>query len=344
MRRGGALAALVALAGLGASQRRGQAAVMVDNTLQESVFDRAELETPNFTVGGGPKRLLVVSVALANPAVEVGMVSWNGTALTRVEARTMAGPDGFCHLQLWTLVEPVAGPNRLRVSLSGASAFGLGVVSYTGVDPRAPLGPAGWASGIGGDVTLDLPAPGDRPVLAAACLNGPWTTGPTPSTPAAEVGPKETDFWNFTEPGVVGLGSHRVAMNGLGRVRWVVDTVDPYAWLAMAVSIKPDGEILPDAGPDAAGEDADVLADAASPDAGSPDAAAPDAAPASDGNPPADLALAGGETEANPDAPAVADVRLRVGCACRTGGPGGGGAFMVVMGSGFLAVRRRCRR
>lgn len=343
MRRGGVLAAVVALAGLGATQRRGQAAVMIDASLQASVFDQPELETPNFTVGSGPKRLLLVSVALANPAVEVGSVRWKGVPLTLVDARTMAGPDGFCHLQLWMLVEPAAGSNPLSVALSGASAFGLGAVSYTGVDPRTPLGPVEWASGIGGDVALHVAAPGDRPVLAAACLNGPWITGPTASTPAAVVGPEETAFWNFTEPGVVGLGSHRVAMNGLGRVHWLVDTVDPFAWLALGVSIKPDGELLPDAGPDAPRADARVSADAA--DAGTEaDAAVPDAAPAADGGFPPDLAQADVETQANPDAPAVADVRLRVGCACRTGGPGGGDAGILLLGLGFLAARRRRRR
>jgi len=339
MRRRGPLAALAALAMLASWQRRAQAAVVLDAFFQESVFDQALLETPNLTIGTAPRRLLVVSLALANPAVEIREVSWNGTPLVRHEGRVMTGPNGFCHLELWILVEPASGAHGLDVSLSATAAFGLGAVAYSGVDPKAPLGASAWASGNLGAVTLEVPAPGDRPVLAAACLGGPWASGPTDTTPAAVVDATETALWNFTEPGVVGLGSHRLAMNGAGRASWTVGGVDPYSWLAMAVSIKPDGEILPDAGPDASGGDGQaatpdlgVLSDggaSADHDAGNEDQrAGADVAPVPD-------------AEDLPDASSHVDVHLRVGCACRTGGSGGGGAGVIVMALALLALGRR---
>jgi MYXO-CTERM domain-containing protein len=341
MRRGAALAALAALGALGPWARPVRAAVLVDDTLQASVFDQAELETPNLTIGSAPRRLLVVGVTLANPAVEVSAVSWNGAALTRSVARMLAGPNGFCHLELWTLVEPAPGQNLLRVSLSGTAAFGLGAVSYSGVDPKAPLGAPAWTSGTGGEVAVEVETPADRPVLAAACLAGPWTTGPTPTTPAAAVGPSETAFWNFTEPGLVGLGSHRVARFGIGRARWEVSAVDPYSWLAVAVSIKPDGEVLPDAGPDAEGEDAMIPVDVPAADTG--DAGAPDASTAADREPRADLGPPVEDVGSLPDAASVADVHLRVGCACRTGAAGGRGGVVIVMALAFAAIARRRR-
>jgi MYXO-CTERM domain-containing protein len=348
MRRRGSLAALAALAVLGSWQGRGQAAVVIDTFLQESVRDQATLASPNLTIGTAPKRLLVVSLALADPTVEIGKVSWNGTPLVRAAGQMQAGPNGFCRLELWTLLEPASGPHRLDVSLSAPAAFGLGAVSYSGVDPKEPFGASAWKIGDGGPVAVNVYAPGDRPVLAAACLGGPWATGPTASTPAAVVADKEIELWNFTEPGVVGLGSHRVASNGLGEARWTIGGVDPYSWLAMAVSIKPDGELLPDAGPDAAGGDA--LPDAAGGDAlAVPDA--PDDAGVSDGTPapdrtaPSDLARAPDDaSDELPDGASNVDVHLRVGCACRTGGPGGGAGVMV-MALALLALgRRRGRR
>jgi len=337
MRRGGTAATVLALTALAIWERRAQAAVAVDATLQASVFDQAEIESPNLTIGTAARRLLVVAVAVGSPTVEVGGVTWNGVALTRLEGRMLPGPGGFCHLQLWTLVEPAAGRNLLRVSLSGTAAFGLGAVSYSGVDPRAPLGPTQWTTGTGDPVALAVPAPGDRPVLAAACLAGPWTTGPTDNTPAAVVSPSETAFWNFTEPGVVGLGSHRLAMNGLGQVRWMVETVDPFAWLAVALSIKPDGEVLPDAGPDAGGDGApgDGSTDVSGGDAVAHDAAAPADA--------AEVGPSAPDAAEAPDTSGTTDVRLRVGCACRAGGRDPGGAWLT-LALGLVAFRRARRR
>ena len=222
MRRRASLAAFAVLAEVVAGERRGAAAVQVDSTLQESVFDQAGLDSPNLTIGDGPARLLVVAVATGNPAAVVRHITWSGAALTRLDARVLAAPAGPCRLELWTLIDPASGASSLQVSLSASAGFGLGAVVYTGVDAEEPLGPARWQSGSGGRIALDVPAPGERPVLGAACLGGHWNGGPTASTPEAEPGPGETDFWNFTEPGVVGLGSHRVTMNGQARVSWNV--------------------------------------------------------------------------------------------------------------------------
>jgi MYXO-CTERM domain-containing protein len=325
------------------------AAVQVDTFVQESAFDSAQLDSFNLTVGPGNKRLLVVGVAATDATVQVTGVSWNGVPLRRLDQTTQTAPTGSCRHELWELLAPAVGNHVLHVSLSGRTGFGLGAIVYTGVDQKSPTGTPRKLLGSGSPISLDVPADDTRPVLGVACLAGPWTTGPTPETAAALVGPGEQTLWDFTEPGLVGIGSHRLAAGGSAAVRWTVTSVDPYAWLAVGVSITPAE--LPDAGPPSdAGTDGalDVARetgggeDSAVRDEGvessrDPDAMAFDDASAAS----ADLAL---EDVADEDgAPSVRDVRLHVGCACEAGGagrPGQGGLAVGVLLLLLLGRRR----
>jgi hypothetical protein len=326
MRRRAALAVSVTLAGVAASERWGVAAVQVESTLQESVFNLADLDSPNLTVSASSQRLLVVTVATGNLAAQIRRVSWNGQALTRFDSQSLTAPDGPCRLELWTRFDPTPGTGPLVVSLSTAAGFGLGAVVYSGVDRAAPFGPLRWQTGSGGRISLDLPAPGDRPVLGAACLGGAWTGGPTLTTPEAVPGKGERELWNFTEPAVVGLGSHRLAMDGAARISWEVTGGEPYRWLAVGVSIKPAGEVLPDAGPDGgadgSGEDGPV-------ERGMSDVAV-------------ELPAGSADAEETSDAP-VADVHLRVGCACEMGARRRVGRGAPLLALGLLAFGRRRR-
>jgi hypothetical protein len=298
------LAVGVALAVL-ASARPGRAAVQIDDILQASVLDQAELESPNLTVGSDPGRLLIVVVATGNLAAQVQGVSWKGVALRRLEARALTAPNASCRLEVWTLLDPAPGNNILLVSLSTTAPFGLGAVAYSGVDQEMPLGPLQWQTGGRGPIALQLAAPGSRPVLGAACLGGPWNTGPTPATPDVIPGSGETSLWNFTEPYVLGVGSHRVAMDGAARVSWDITSGDPYQWLALGLWIKPDGEVLPDA---AVPRDASL-------DQGSLDAPVERAVVLDQAVEAPDQAI-----DAAPGDTGQVDVHLRVGCACDTGG------------------------
>src|SRR3989442_4667262 len=161
--------ALVALVG-GAVAREGRAAVMVDGSLQASASNSDLLDSPNLTVGNGSQRMLVVGVAIANPVVTVASLTWKGVSLSRVDAQTVSGPAGACRQEVWALVGAAPGNNMLHLALSGMTAFGLGAVAYTGVDPKAPLGKPIWLSGMNGPVALDVSTTDARPVLGAACL------------------------------------------------------------------------------------------------------------------------------------------------------------------------------
>jgi hypothetical protein len=328
MRRRGSLAALAALMGAAGTHRQATASVRVETSLQESVFDQPELESPNLTVGTGPQRLLLVTVATGDLAAQIQEVSWSGVRLNRFEARSLTVPEGPCRLELWMLLDPMPGTGPLLVSLSKSAGFGLGAVVYTGVDREAPFGPLLWQSGSGGRLSLELPAPGDRPVLGAACLGGAWTTGPTLTTPEAVPGPAQSELWNFVEPRVAGLGSHRLAMNGPTPISWDVTGSEPYQWLAVGVSIKPDHEILPDAGPDTSGDSANPAGDG----------------PGERGmvlDTMAEPSLEGLDAEANDVG--LADVHLRVGCACDLGARRRSHTALWLIALGLLTVGRRRR-
>jgi hypothetical protein len=323
MRRRASLTVGAALAAMVVGERRSAAAVEVDAVLQESVFDQAELETPNLTVGTGAD-LLIVVVASGRPGAATRQITWKGQALRPVDARSVSGCDAPCRLEVWTLVDPEPGTNTLLVSRSASAGFGLGAVSYTGVDRQAPLAELLWHTGAGAPIGLELPVPGERPVLGAACLGGAWTTGPTLATPELQPGPDEIDFWNFTEPGVVGVGSHRLASNGRARISWdLVGGTDPFQWLAVAVPIKPAGEVLVDGGADGASDATSPPGPDLAADRGIGEPVAPEDAVGSDGSGP--------------------DVRLRIGCACRAGGRGApeGAALLVALGLVSLNRRRR---
>jgi MYXO-CTERM domain-containing protein len=327
MRRRASLAVSVTLAVV-ASGRRGVAAVQVETSFQESVFDQAELDSPNLTIAAGPQRVLLVVVATGNLSAATQRVTWNGEALGPFEAHSLGTPKP-CRLELWVLFDPSPGTGPLVVTLSAATGFGVGAVVYSGVDREAPFGPRLWQTGSGGPVALDLPAPDVRPVLGAACLGGAWTTGPTLTTPEAITGNGEDELWNFTEPGVVGLGSHRVAMNGGARISWDVGGTEPFDWMVIGFSVKPLGEVLPDAGPDSS-------ADAAEEDAGGDGSAERGMT---------DLPTGAVEEDGGADGGSVADVHLRVGCACDTGGvPPIQRAFPLVLAALIVGLRRRIPR
>jgi hypothetical protein len=332
MRRRASLAVFAALAGVGAGERRGLAAVQVESSLQESVFDQDLLESPNLTVGTSPQRLLVVTVATGNLSAAIETVSWNGARLSRFASRALTAPAGPCLLELWTLLDPAPGTGPLQVSLSTSAGFGLGAVVYAGVDREAPFGPQFWRTGSGGRLSMDLPVPGTRPVLGAACMGGAWTTGPTLTTPEAEPGAGEDELWNFTEPRVVGLGSHRMAMGGTARISWGVTGSEPYSWLAVGLSIKPAGEVLPDAGPDGA-------ADGGAGDDGGVGDVAPDR-----GMGPDRMVRPPEEADADEIDASVASVHLRVGCACDTGSRCRGDTALLLLVLGLIVAGRRRRR
>jgi MYXO-CTERM domain-containing protein len=356
-RRAGLFAAAL-LASLAAPRPAG-AAVILDAFAQGSTASSNSLDNTAFTVGTGNDRLMIIVVSM-NGEVPVTSVSYRGINATRYFVQGSSQPGSLCRTEIWRLVDPPSGASVVKVTLSSATEFGVGVVSYSNVDQKTPTSMVTTATGGTSPVRVSVAVPDSRPVLAATCLGGSWAMRMGPD---AVHGPGDTTLWDFTEKNVVGLGAQQVAQGG-GTVSWNVTWADPFAWAAAGLSITPAGlmppppdaapDLAPDVGPDV-GRDTRPPGDpmAAPPDAG-PDAAAPPPLDAgADGQeladaqvpeedpdpPPADGPLA---RPGDPGGTTIRDVNLEVGCACRLGGHGRP-VLLPALALGLLLVRRRRR-
>jgi hypothetical protein len=317
-------------------------------------------------VDAGPGRLLVVGLATGGAAPVAASVTWAGTALTHITTSLgTSGRDG-CRAEVWILMAPTPGNQPLEVTLSTKGAFGVGAAVYTGVDPTTPTGPPLSAQGADSPVTL-ASAGGSGPLFAAACLGGSWAGGS--GAPVAMSGdPGQDVLWDFTEPGVVGLGmDHLGAPDAL---RWnITSGGSAYGWAAAGFILQAAAPALP---PDAAAPDAapppdtaavpdrpispdvvrDVAADAA-PEAGNPD----DDAGGRDANDDAAAADLGRDMDSvsdgarAPPGDAAAHARavhLQVGCGCGLAAPSHplAGTWLLVLAVALLrrTFRPRVRR
>jgi MYXO-CTERM domain-containing protein len=340
MERGGAGArgrfAIALLAAL-AAPRGARAAVVLESFAQDSARNRDLLEVLHFAVGQGTERLLIVGISIADPQVQATSVTWRGVPLQVLGARSHTAGGNDCRTELWTLADPASGLNVLRVQLSGSAPVGLGAVSYAGVDQRSATSARTWLVGANSDVVANVLAPDGRPVVAAACLGGPWIAGrgPGPRPASAAVNQAARGLWDFTEPGVVGIGSHRFATDGRARLRWDVTSTASFVWLAGVVSVTPSGESVPDGGledlPDGGATDQRPLEEL--PDAAADARSAPDDVGEPD-------AFAGEDTVV-----VARNVNLEVGCACRVGAGGGSpGGVLLLVGLVVLVGRRGGRQ
>jgi hypothetical protein len=349
----GALAVLLA-----AAPSAARAAVTLDAFSQESASATNSIDVLNLTVGNGANRFLMVAVSMDRLDRTVTGVTWRGTPLTLLDSQGVSA-GGPCRTELWGLASPAPGRNDLRVDISGPSAFGVGVASFTGVGSGPTSADVKWLSAAGGaQATVSVPTTTGSAVFGSVCVAGNWNaTMPSPNAPSARVDQGQSSLWDFTEPGVVGVGTQVDASGSSTTVRWNITSQVSYDWLAAGVSLDPP--LPPDAAPappldggvdqrpavDTRPTDLAIPPDAAAaldaapgrdtapgPDAPAPDDAAgtKDDAQASseDGGPSAPDAAFPSPADArsfDPDAaPAtpvsVKDVNLQVGCACDLNG------------------------
>jgi hypothetical protein len=358
-RRGPLVGALALALMLPAAAR---AAVVLDAFHQGSASNSPDLTNTPFTVGPGANRLMIIAVSIAGD-VPVTSAGFKGVAAQRFLTESNNQPSAPCHTEVWRIINPPTGPGTVAVTLSGAAAFGVGVVSYFGVDQKNPMGTAGTSAGTDSSIRVSANVPDGRPLVGVACLGGSW---PMLAGPNAVTGSGDTNLWDFTEPNLVGLGGHQ-ASAGSVTVSWNVAFSGTFVWAAAGVTIAPAALAPPpDAGPDAS---PDLRPDARLP--GDPPAGtdlAPDLPPPPDAGidaqdpadpdaeiePDADIQIEDAEMEPplEEDGPpplaedggqtTVRDVNLRVGCACRQGASGRPGVALIVV-LGWLLARRRPR-
>src|SRR5439155_8872361 len=139
--------------------------------------------------------------------IVVSSISWQGMPATRAFAQGLNQNGRSCRTELWQMVAPPTGTAPLVVTLSAPTAFGVGAAAYSGVNQQDPLSLAVSAEGSASPVEITDGAPDDRPAIGVACLGGVW---PGNAGPDAVAAPGDLAMWDFTEPNVVGLGSHRL--------------------------------------------------------------------------------------------------------------------------------------
>jgi hypothetical protein len=337
------------------------AAVALAGSTQESARPIIAVNVTTLTVAPGPDRLLLVGVEIGDDTVTATRVAWDGVPLVRIGHRSTAGS---CTTELWELVAPAPGNNLLELVLSQPAAFGIGAAAYSGVDQTSPHGPLVENAGADSMAAVVVIAgiTNNQPIFGAACLGGSWG-GQGGGAPAAVVAAGQTSLWDFTEQGVVGLGTHR--LDGSDTLRWNIQSGTRFGWFAMGLRINAAGSMpAPDAsdGSDGRTSDSAALPDRPTSDgrpaAERPDAAAvpPDSLPPDDGAtldapaPPDDAEgsdsagdASGGAGGSPPDAEGVpiGDVHLKVGCACQLGSPAAGSVMPLLVA--LLWLRCRCR-
>ena len=89
-------------------------------------------------VDGLSNRLLVVGVSTADGHNKVRRVTFGTQALTRLAAEN--GPKNDNRVELWYLLDPPAGSDRVSVHLSQSKDVVAGATTYTGVNQQNPFG------------------------------------------------------------------------------------------------------------------------------------------------------------------------------------------------------------
>jgi hypothetical protein len=295
------------------------------------------------TVGTGNDRYLVVSVAVDPPTgVRVVAISYGGQVLSAIGSRSGVG----CRAELWGLTAPDSGAHTVSIELDGdPQSVVAGAASLTGVDQASPRGR--FASHTG---TNDSPVSLETSVAIAG---GDYTVdvvcGSGGAAPDTKAGAGQTERWGRAQGTLGAAGSTQTnASAGRANMAWTLKGAGSIDWTIATAALKPAPVAAsgPDAGSDA-GPDVAPMLDAAPDLADSFTDAAAEALPP-DGA--ADLVPADAAAEveaidvATPaeDAGETHDVELRVGCACRTGGPGEGGGWILALVLAALSVRRAC--
>lgn len=162
-------------------------AIAFDATANSGLQTMTSPYSYNLTVAGDD-RFLVVGVAFSGLGQSVTGITYNGVALTLIEAKNSATSR---RAELWGLIAPATGTNSVTVTLSSAVTSISGAMSFTGVDQSTPNEADANASGAG---TSDIS------VAVTTVADNDWvvdfaSTGDT----AATVGAGQTEKVNVAD-------------------------------------------------------------------------------------------------------------------------------------------------
>ncbi len=153
----------------------------------------------NHTVGNGNDRFLVVSMAIERDNDRVISATYAGHAMTFLGTSTDAG--GNTRVEVWGLVAPTIGTNRVSVRLDGTAAIIGAAISFANVDQSNPISASQFASGTNVlTASASVASAPDEVVLAAISADD------NVKTVTAASG--QTSWWNrLNAADVIGAGS-----------------------------------------------------------------------------------------------------------------------------------------
>ena len=194
------------------------------------------------TVSAGSDRLLLVGISMVDqggaPGVSTGTPpTWGATPLTRVGwLDSTAAGDDFTRTEIWSFINPAAGPDNVSVTLNAASdGVVVGVMSFTGVDQSTPIGDQAFDTDDSSGGSVNLTSAADELVFSIITAESSGDENFSPGT--------ATEEWDLFPGGAtnsggsteVGTASHTVSWSGFSD-KWVIG----------AVSIKPSSNLVVD--------------------------------------------------------------------------------------------------
>jgi len=229
-RANGTLAGILVL--LAAADVR--AGIAVDATSQTAQAS-ATIVTWSHTVGSVPHPLLIVGLSLRTANVHGNGVTYAGQALTQLGFQN--APGNGDRIEMWYLLTPPSGTANIVATISGSVDVVGGAVSFTGVDPSAPLGTFVSATGSGTSATVTV-----------STANG-WLVVDTLSADGDAIsqspGAGQTARWNTgtgTAGGNVrGAGSTKAGAASV-TMSWTLAASKP--WALGAVPLKPKRRVI----------------------------------------------------------------------------------------------------
>ncbi len=204
--------------------------------------------TWSHTLGSGQDPILVVGVSIRNnSSQQVSSVTYNGTALTKIDVVDNAT---YVRAELWYLPKaslPAPGTYDVVVNMTATARFVAGAFSLFNVDPTTPLGTFASNTGSGNPTwaaSVDVPSASGEIVVGTLAKQYDDPVKP-------EQGQHQADRWNHTTNdasanNVLGVGTLRGGEAPNASPYWALGgTTNGQQWAIAGVSVKPTTEAAP---------------------------------------------------------------------------------------------------
>ena len=225
-----AAAALTVLVALLWGWSGASAAIVFDSA---SMLDaNASTLTIQHTTNPGLDRILVVGVSIFSANKTVVGITYGGVPLTFLGALDGGNGADNRRTEMWYLVAPAVGTAPIEVTMSSGAKMVVGVATYFGVDPLAPVSGFVAAQGSGTSASVSVSSASGELVVDCITTKGAAT--------AITPGAGQTEIWNGvtrTNGGnVMGGGSYKPGGSSTV-MSWML--LDPEYWVMGATSLLP---------------------------------------------------------------------------------------------------------